>query len=71
MYPRSKFQEILLAIRQEMAREADFDVDLFVEMVRSGAGGRGALSGRYSVVESEDEGPAKVSRPRRSGTRGD
>ena len=70
MYPRSKFQEILLAIRQEMAREADFDVDLFVEMVRSGAG-RGAQSGRYSVVESDDEGPAKISRPRRSGARGD
>ena len=36
MYPRSKFQEILLAIREEMAREADFDVDLFAELVRSG-----------------------------------
>lgn len=36
MYRRPKFLEILLEIRQEMAREADYDVDLFVEMVRSG-----------------------------------
>ena len=27
--------EILLEIRQEMSREADYDVDLFAEMVRS------------------------------------
>lgn len=36
MYRRPKFLEILLEIRQEMAREADYDVDLFAEMVRSG-----------------------------------
>lgn len=40
MYPRSKFQEVLLEIRQEMAREADFDVDLFAEIVRTGSGPR-------------------------------
>lgn len=28
--------EILLEIREEMSREADFDVDLFAEIVRSG-----------------------------------
>ncbi len=28
--------ESLLKIRQEMAREADYDVDLFAEMVRGG-----------------------------------
>ena len=42
MYPRSKFQEVILEIRQEMAREADFDVDLFAEIVRTGAGPRDA-----------------------------
>lgn len=42
MYPRSKFQEVLLEIRQEMAREADFDVDLFAEIVRTGSGPRDA-----------------------------
>lgn len=36
MYRRPKFLEILLEIRQAMSREADYDVDLFVEMVRSG-----------------------------------
>lgn len=28
--------EILLEIREEMSREADYDVDLFAEIVRSG-----------------------------------
>lgn len=36
MYRRPKFLEVLLEIRQEMAREADYDVDLYTEMVRSG-----------------------------------
>jgi hypothetical protein len=36
MYRRPKFLEVLLEIRQEMAREADYDVDLFAEMVRAG-----------------------------------
>jgi len=36
MYRRPKFLEILLEIRQEMAREADYDVDLFTEIARSG-----------------------------------
>lgn len=34
MYRRPKFLEVLLEIRQEMARQADYDVDLFAEMVR-------------------------------------
>jgi len=37
MYRRPKFLEILHAIREQMSREADYDVDLFAEMVRSGA----------------------------------
>jgi len=36
MYRRSMFMEILLEIREEMSREADYDVDLFAEMIRSG-----------------------------------
>lgn len=36
MYRRPKFLEVLLDIRQEMAREADYDVDLFAEMTRAG-----------------------------------
>ena len=34
MYRRPKFLEILLEIRREMALEADYDVDLFVGIVR-------------------------------------
>ena len=37
MYRRPKFLEVLHAIREEMSREVDYDVDLFSEMVRSGA----------------------------------
>ncbi|MEJ7616530.1 MAG: hypothetical protein WKF30_06075 [Pyrinomonadaceae bacterium] len=36
MYRRPKFLEVLHAIREEMSREADYDVDLFAEMIRSG-----------------------------------
>ena len=36
MYRRSKSLGTILEIRQEMARQADHDVDLFVEFVRSG-----------------------------------
>ena len=37
MYRRTKSLEVLLDIRQQMAKDADHDVDLFVEMVRSGS----------------------------------
>lgn len=37
MYRKPRFLEILHTIREEMSREADYDVDLFTEMVRSGA----------------------------------
>jgi hypothetical protein len=36
MYRRPRFLEVLHAIREEMSRQADYDVDLFAEMVRSG-----------------------------------
>jgi hypothetical protein len=35
MYYRPQFLEELHAIRQEMSRECDYDMDLFAEMVRS------------------------------------
>ena len=37
MYRRPKFLEVLHLIREQMSREVDYDVDLFAEMVRSGA----------------------------------
>lgn len=36
MYRRPKFLEILDEVRQEMSREADYDVDLFAELIRNG-----------------------------------
>lgn len=51
MYRRPKFLEVLLKIREEMAREADYDVDFFVEMVRSGI--QPATDVRYSIGEPD------------------
>jgi hypothetical protein len=51
MYRRPKFLEVLIEIRQEMAREADYDTDLFAEIVRSGRGSRKKVS--HSLSESE------------------
>ena len=36
MYRKPRFLEALHAIREEMSREADYDVDLFAEMIRTG-----------------------------------
>ncbi len=36
MYRKPRFLEELHAIREEMSRECDYDVDLFAEMSRSG-----------------------------------
>jgi hypothetical protein len=36
MYRKPRFLEELHAIREEMSRDCDYDVDLFVEMIRSG-----------------------------------
>jgi hypothetical protein len=58
MYRRPKFLEVLLKIRQDMARESDYDVDLFAEMVRAGkftSVGNGFEMG----VEHEESGKAK------------
>ena len=40
MYRKPRFLEELHAIREEMSREADYDVELFAEMVRSGTAPR-------------------------------
>jgi len=34
MYRRPQFQKILIDIREKMAREADFDMDLFLQQIR-------------------------------------
>jgi len=53
MYRRPKFLEVLLEIRQEMAREADYDVDLFAEMVRGGKFSSHAND--FSLTEPKEE----------------
>lgn len=60
MYRRPKFLELLLKIREEMAREADYDVDFFVEMVRSGIGP--ATDKRYSLGENGNAGNNRASK---------
>ncbi|MGH9899506.1 MAG: hypothetical protein ACRD63_15515 [Pyrinomonadaceae bacterium] len=40
MYRKPKFLTILHAIREEMSREADYDVELFAELVRTGSGAK-------------------------------
>lgn len=52
MYRRSKFLEVLIEIRQEMAREADYDVDFFAEIARSGNSPREKI--RHPLVEPFD-----------------
>lgn len=52
MYRRPKFLEVLLKIREEMAREADYDVDFFVEMVRNRM--QPATDVRYALSDKEN-----------------
>ena len=55
MYRRPKFLEVLLEIREEMAREADYDVDFFVEMIRNGIAP--ATDIRYAIGETSIDRP--------------
>jgi len=64
MYRRPKFLEVLLKIREEMARESDYDVDLFVEIVRTGA--RPASGDGYSLAENDEQASAGTSSRRSS-----
>ena len=54
MYRRPKFLEVLLEICQAMSREADYDIDLFAEMIRSG---------KFNNAISFDEQEAKIELP--------
>ena len=70
MYRRPKFLEVLIEIRQEMAREADYDVDLFAEIVRSGR--RSSSKTRYSILDAQDAddvGPRPSARARKKAGR--
>lgn len=50
MYRRPKFLEILDEIRQEMSREADYDVDLFAEFIRNGLGKKDLKQEEYNSI---------------------
>jgi hypothetical protein len=62
MYRRPKFLEVLLKIRQDMSREADYDVDLFAEMVRSGSFPNDQNG--YDLNEKREEGEQKIQNPK-------
>ena len=57
MYRRPKFLEVLLQIRQEMSREADYDVDLFAENVRSGNFSENANQYDLSIEKETEQKP--------------
>ncbi len=75
MYRKPRFLEVLHTIREEMSREADYDVDLFAEMVRSGARPtqgpvrniRGFKSRAARDEEAAEDAP-RGGRQRRAGT---
>lgn len=72
MYRKPRFLEELHAVREEMSREADYDVELFAEMVRSGARPRHGparnIRGFRSRAPRPDEQDAKPA-PKRRATR--
>jgi hypothetical protein len=53
MYRRPKFLEVLHEIREEMSREADYDMDSFAELVRNGEGKRQKETGK--TIENEEQ----------------
>ncbi len=70
MYRKPLFLEVLHRIREEMSREADYDVELFAEMVRSGRAPRyGAernIRGYRRRAPGKDEAAAKGDLKRRN-----
>ena len=72
MYRRPKFLEVLHTIREQMSRDVDYDVDLFAEMVRSGArpahGPERIIRGRRTraaALDAEIEVEEKTQRPKK------
>ena len=65
MYRRPKFLEILLEIRRDMAHEADYDVDLFAEIARSGTCPPGAKPRTYAVTDANPADEIPLRKPSR------
>jgi hypothetical protein len=76
MYRKPRFLEELHAIREEMSREADYDVELFAEMTRTGEqpahGPERNIRGFKSRAPRAEAGDAKVKpiQPRKRIARG-
>jgi hypothetical protein len=68
MYRRPKFLTVLHQIREEMSREADYDVDLFAEMVRSGTqpqhGPKRNIRGFVKRAPRKDDAEIEMREPR-------
>ncbi len=62
MYRRPKFLEVLIKIREEMARESDYDTDLFAEIVRAGTRKGKVVSHSVSDIEQNGSRPDHRSR---------
>jgi hypothetical protein len=73
MYRKPRFLEELHAIREEMSREADYDVELFAEMVRSGAtphhGPVRNIRGFRSRAPRAEQGPNAKPTPKKRASR--
>jgi hypothetical protein len=76
MYRKPRFLEVLHDIREEMSRDADYDVELFAEMVRSNKlprhgvernirGYRRRAPGRDETVETTTAPRTREPRPKR------
>ncbi len=74
MYRKPKFLEELHAIREEMSREADYDVVLFAEMTRTGQlpshGPERNIRGFKSRAPRADEQTDTLTKPARRKMRG-
>ena len=75
MYRKPRFLEMLHAIREEMSREADYDVELFAEMTRSGLRPRygparniRGFRSRAPRADAGEETKAEAKAPRRKKT---
>jgi hypothetical protein len=55
MYRRPKFLEILHEIREQMSREADYDMDLFAELARSGKNVKQGPEVKFQMPSGEPE----------------
>lgn len=73
VYRRPKFLTVLHKIRETMSREADYDVDLFAEMVRSGTqpeyGPQRNIRGfRKRAPRNENDAAPEIKQRRKTGS---